>query len=63
MGRIRTTYIKRVSRKILKKHPEKLSKDFNKNKLVLAEIAEITSKKLRNRIAGCLVHLFKASEK
>ncbi|MCD6547773.1 MAG: 30S ribosomal protein S17e [Nanoarchaeota archaeon] len=62
MGRIRTTYIKRKSREILEKYKDKFTKDFEHNKKVLDEIAEIPSKQLRNKIAGCIVHLIKSME-
>ena len=63
MGRIRTTYIKRKSREILAKYNDRFSKDFEKNKKILDEIADIPSKKIRNKIAGCIVHLIKSDEK
>lgn len=63
MGRIRTKYIKRKSREILDRYKDKLGKDFEKNKKVLDEIADIPSKKIRNKIAGCIVHLIKSDEK
>ena len=52
MGRIKTTLVKRVTNKLLEKHGNKLKKDFNQNKKVLKEYANIPSKKIRNVIAG-----------
>ncbi len=62
MGRIRTKYIKRISRKLVESYRDKFSKDFEKNKKAMAEIAEVTSKKLRNKVAGCVTHLIKTEE-
>ena len=62
MGRIRTKYIKRISKNLVEKHRNKFSKDFEKNKKVMEELAEIPSKQLRNRVAGCIVHLIKSQE-
>ncbi len=62
MGRIRTTYIKRKSKELFEEHKDKFSTDFEKNKKALDEIAEIPSKQLRNKIAGCIVHLIKSSK-
>jgi len=59
MGRIRTTYIKRMTRKILEKFPDKFSKDFDKNKKSLVEIADAPSKQLRNKIAGSITKTIK----
>ncbi len=63
MGRIRTKYIKRKSKEILREYGDKFGKDFEKNKEILDEIAEIPSKKIRNKIAGCIVHLLKSDKK
>ncbi len=50
MGRIRTSPIKNLSEELLKMYPDKLGRDFNKNKEFLRSIIE--SKKARNKIAG-----------
>lgn len=55
MGRIKTKLIKAKTRDILEANPDTFSKDFNENKLKLAETADIRSKKMRNAIAGYLV--------
>ncbi len=57
MGRIKTDMVKRTSAKLIKTYPDKFSKSFEKNKLALAELADIRSKKLRNIIAGQAVRL------
>ena len=59
MGRIRTVYIKRKSKELLEMYRDKFSNDFTKNKDALNEIVEISSKKLKNKIAGCIVHIVK----
>lgn len=63
MGRIKTTMVKRITKEIVSKHSDKLSKDFNEDKLALKGLAEIRSKKLRNVIAGYSVRLVKQQEK
>ncbi len=57
MGRIRTTLVTRTGRKLFQKHPEKFTTDFNANKLVVGELADVPSKKLRNLLAGYLTKL------
>ena len=59
MGRIRSTLIKRTGENLLKKHPDKFKLDFDHNKKMTSEVAEIYSKKLRNVIAGYVTHLLK----
>jgi len=57
MGRIKTTLIKRTTLQIFKENREELTKDFNKNKEIVAKLADIPSKKLRNIIAGYATRL------
>jgi len=49
--------VKRVSIEILEKHGDRFTSDFNKNKLILMELVIITSKNLRNKIAGYITNL------
>ncbi len=57
MGRIKTILIKRTALKLFREHKEKFKKDFEKNKKIVEELAEIPSKKLRNVIAGYVTRL------
>ena len=63
MGRIRTTYIKRIARKMIESHGNMFSKDIEKNKKAMDELADIYSKQIRNKIAGEILHLLKQREK
>lgn len=49
--------VKRVSIEVLEKHGDRFTSDFNKNKLILMELVIITSKNLRNKIAGYITNL------
>lgn len=57
MGKVRNLTIKKFSRALIEKFPEKFSQDFEENKKILAEVAEISSKKMRNQIAGYVTSL------
>ena len=59
MGRVRTKTVKKAARLIVEKYYPKLTLDFNFNKRITAEVAEIPSKRLRNKIAGYTTHLMK----
>ena len=59
MGRVRTHDIKKVSRELLERYPEKLGTDFNENKLVVSEVKVAGSKRIRNKIAGYIATLAK----
>ncbi len=62
MGRIKTTYVKRKTRDIMKVHGEKFTADFVANKEKMAQNTVIPSKKMRNVIAGYLTRLKKREE-
>ena len=52
MGRIRPTYIKRVSIELVNKYPEQFSTDFEANKEMVNKLTDVQSVTMRNRIAG-----------
>ncbi len=52
MGKIRPTYIKRVAIELVKKYNERFTEDFQHNKMVVAELTDVGSNTMRNRIAG-----------
>jgi small subunit ribosomal protein S17e len=62
MGRIKTQQVKRTSFELMEKHRESFKKDFDENKKLVEEFAEIRSKKLRNMIAGHVTRLAKREE-
>lgn len=62
MGRIKTQQVKRTSLELFKRHGDSFKKDFTENKKLLADFAEIRSKKLRNTIAGYVTRLVKRGE-
>ena len=58
--------IKRISTELLQKYPDKFGLEFDANKKALGEVATVTSKVLRNELAGYITsHLRKeaANEK
>lgn len=61
MGRIKTKPVKTNTMTFIEKFPDAYTTDFEKNKQVLNEMADIKSKKIRNAMAGYLVR--KAKEK
>eukprot|EP00998_Keelungia_sp_KM082_P011969 NODE_8274_length_557_cov_291.153488_g8251_i0.p1 GENE.NODE_8274_length_557_cov_291.153488_g8251_i0~~NODE_8274_length_557_cov_291.153488_g8251_i0.p1 ORF type:complete len:164 (+),score=57.03 NODE_8274_length_557_cov_291.153488_g8251_i0:70-492(+) len=59
MGRVRTKTVKRASKKIIEAYYQKLTRDFHTNKRVIDDVAQVPSKRLRNKIAGFTTHLLK----
>jgi small subunit ribosomal protein S17e len=63
MGRVRTKTIKRASRELIEKYYHKLTLDFHVNKKILEDVATVSTKRLRNKIAGFTTHLMKRIQK
>jgi len=54
MGNVRPTYIKRVAISLLDTYPHFFNEDFQHNKIMVGRVTDVSSKKMRNRIAGYL---------
>ncbi len=63
MGRIKTSKIKRVSKEIMKKYKDGLTENYEENKAFITDKITVSSKKLRNIIAGYLTRLIRNEEK
>lgn len=64
MGRIKQTYLKRVAEKLLEEYPEQFTKsDFEANKKLVTAYTDISSKAIRNKIAGYITRVIKQQEK
>ncbi len=57
MGRVRPKFIKNLARKLLELYPDKFTTDFETNKKLVSELADIPSKKVRNKVAGEITRL------
>jgi small subunit ribosomal protein S17e len=57
MGKVRTEQVKRVARELLDKYPNKVTTDFANNKKIVIDYTNISSTKLRNRVAGYTTRL------
>ncbi len=63
MGRIKTMLIKRTVNSLMTKYPDRFKDDYEENKKLVEDVAEIRSKKLRNVIAGYLTRLVKVQKR
>lgn len=52
LGNVRTEQIKRTAVELLKRFPDKFSKDFETNKHTVTTLVQGTTPKIRNQIAG-----------
>jgi small subunit ribosomal protein S17e len=57
LGKVRTEQVKRIARQLLDKYPNKFTADFENNKKRVTELTNISSTKLRNRVAGYTARL------
>ncbi len=59
MGKVRPKIVKRLARELLERYGDRFTADFETNKKLVQELTNITSKRLRNRVAGYITHLVK----
>ena len=62
IGRIKTVLVKRITKLLVREHPDEFNEDFDKNKEILKKYAIIKSPKLRNVIAGYASRLVKQAK-
>ena len=59
MGGVKNDTIKKAAKVIIEKYYSRLTTDFQTNKRICDEVAVISSKKMRNEIAGYVTRLMK----
>ena len=57
LGKVRPEHVKRISKELVERFPEKFTEDFENNKKLVDALTNINSKKLRNRVAGYTTQL------
>ncbi len=62
MGNIKQGFIKRTGRELFDRYPNEFTRDFEHNKKKVEELTNITSKTMRNRIAGYVTRLVRLKE-
>ncbi len=60
MGRVKPRYIKSLATKLLEMYPDRFTESFEENKKAVAELADLQSKSIRNKVAGYITRLVKA---
>jgi len=63
MGRVRTSAIKNLVWDLIETYADKFTDDFEKNKKIIDEIAEVKSKSVRNKIAGYITHIVQVEKR
>jgi small subunit ribosomal protein S17e len=62
MGRIKTQLVKRKTRDLMEQHAGAFTSDFEKNKELVQDYTEGSSRKLRNLIAGYITRIVKSKK-
>ena len=52
MGNVRTDQVKRTAKELIRRFPDKFTRNFDENKRVVSMFTEGTTIKIRNQIAG-----------
>lgn len=60
MGRIKTQLIKRVTHELIKEYGNEAKDNFEENKVFVAQHTDVSSKKMKDTIAGYVTRLKKA---
>jgi DNA-binding protein len=60
MGRIKTRLVKSITHGLLEEYRDSFSSNYEENKLKVAKLVDVKSKKLRNIIAGYVTRIVKA---
>jgi small subunit ribosomal protein S17e len=59
MGRVKPKFIKSLAEKLLETYSDRFTDKFEENKRAVAELADIPSKTVRNKVAGYITRLVK----
>ncbi len=59
LGNIKTLHIKQMAKQLVEQFPDQFSKDFEHNKKKVAELTDIQSKEVRNRVAGYVTRYYR----
>lgn len=62
MGNIRTSFVKKISKELIETHPGVFTTDFVENKKNVAEKSTVSTKHLRNKIAGYVTRLVRQQQ-
>ncbi len=63
MGKVRPERVKRIAKELVQRFPDKFTTDFENNKKLVEDFVEISSARLRNRIAGYVTRLVSIGQK
>lgn len=63
LGNVKPAFIKRIAHELIQKFPGEFTDDFEKNKALVEKLTTISTKNVRNRIAGYIARIMEDSKK
>lgn len=57
MGNVKPAYIKKLALELIERFPDKFTDDFEENKVLVEKLTTISTKNMRNRIAGYIARI------
>ena len=63
MGNIRTSFVKRLARELIETHPGTFTTHFDDNKKLVMAYSTVSTKHLRNKLAGYVTRLVKLEQR
>ena len=62
MGKVKTEMIKRLSKELIRRFPDKFTTTFDDNKRMVQELTEGTTTRVRNQTAGYITRTVKLNQ-
>ncbi len=63
LGNVKPAFVKRIALELLQKFPDEFTDDFEKNKMLVEKLTTISTKNVRNRVAGYITRLMEDRKK
>ena len=63
LGNVKPAFVKRIALELIEKFPEEFTDDFEKNKMLVERLTTISTKNLRNRVAGYITRIIEDRKK
>ncbi len=63
LGNVKPAFVKKIALELIEKFPEEFTDDFEKNKMLVERLTTISTKNLRNRVAGYITRLMEDRRK
>jgi small subunit ribosomal protein S17e len=63
MGKVKTEQIKHLAKELITRFPDKFSTNFDDNKVMVSELTEEITTRVRNQVAGYITRTYTLNQK